>query len=46
MRERWLALKAAIREFLHPVDDAPDSDCDPAVILDRWAGRHYPDGWG
>jgi len=32
MNDRWLALKAAIREFLHPVDDdAPGSD------RDRWA---------
>jgi len=40
MRERWLAFKVAIREFLHPVDDdAPDSDHDPAVILDRWVAK-------
>jgi hypothetical protein len=43
MTERWLALKAAIRELLHPVDDdTPDSDHDPAVILDRWVGKTQP----
>jgi len=47
MRDRLSCLKAAIREFLHPVDDdAPDSDHDPAVVLDRWVGWQYPDGWG
>jgi len=42
MNDRWLALQAAIREFLHPVDDdAPDSDHDPAVILDRWVAKTF-----
>jgi len=47
MRDFLRDLTAAIREFLHPVDDdAPDSDHDPAVILDRWIAKTQPECQG
>jgi hypothetical protein len=40
MNDRWLALKAAIRELLHPtpVDDEPDATTAEGIA--RWVDLH------
>lgn len=46
MRQRWLDLKAAVREFLNPrweQEDRPDLEADAAVRTD-WVRRHRVEG--